>query len=52
MKYDILKHAKTLELDAILQKLASECASEDAYNMALEIVPQSDINIVKKYLGE
>ena len=52
MKYDILKHAKTLELDAVLQKLANECACEDAYNSALEIVPQTDINIVKKDLAE
>ncbi len=52
MKYDILKHAKTLELDAVLQKLAGECASEDAYNLALKIVPQTDINIVKTNLAE
>lgn len=52
MKYDILKHAKTLELDAVLQKVAAECASEDAYNLALEIVPQTDINIVKENLAE
>ena len=52
MKYDILKHAKTLELDSVLQRLAGECASEDAYNMALEIVPQTDINIVKRDLTE
>ncbi len=52
MKYDILKHAKTLELDAVLQKLANECASEDAYNLALGIVPQTDINTVKHNLAE
>lgn len=46
MKYDVLKHAKTLELDAVLQKLAGECASEDAYNLAIQIVPQTDINAV------
>ena len=46
MKYDVLKHAKTLELDAVLQKLAGECASEDAYNLAIQIVPQTDINTV------
>ena len=52
MKYDILKHAKTLELDTVLQKLANECASEDAYNLALKITPDTDINTVKSYLAE
>ena len=52
MKYDILKHAKTLELQTVLQKLAGECASEDAYNNALDIVPDTDINIVKRNLAE
>ncbi len=52
MKYDILKHAKTLELDAVLLKLAAETASEDAYNNALGIVPDTDINIVKRNLAE
>ncbi len=52
MKYDILKHAKTLELDAVLQKLAYECASEDAYNLALSIVPETSIDIVKRNLAE
>ncbi|MBQ8794093.1 MAG: endonuclease MutS2, partial [Clostridia bacterium] len=52
MKYDILKHAKTLELQTVLQKLAGECASEDAYNNALNIVPDTDINIVKRNLAE
>ena len=52
MKYDIAKHAKTLELDAVLLKLAAETASEDAYNNALGIVPDTDINIVKRNLSE
>lgn len=52
MKYDILKHAKTLELDTVLLKLAGECATEDAYNLALETVPQNDIDIVKTNLAE
>lgn len=52
MKYDILKHAKTLELDAVLLKLAAETASEDAYNNALSIVPSTDVNIVKRNLDE
>ncbi len=52
MKYDILKHAKTLELDTVLQKLATETASKDAYNNALNIVPDTDINIVKRNLAE
>ncbi len=52
MKYDILKHAKTLELDTVLQKLAGECASEDAYNLAFDIIPDTDINVVKRNLAE
>ena len=52
MKYDILKHSKTLELDAVLQKLAAECSCEDSYKNALAITPQTDINIVKKNLNE
>ncbi len=52
MKYDILKHAKTLELDIVLQKLANECASEDAYNNALSITPETSIDIVKRNLAE
>ncbi len=52
MKYEILKHAKVLELDSVLQKLAGECACEDAYNLALESVPQTDLNIVKRNLAE
>ena len=52
MKYDILKHSKTLELDTVLQKLANECASEDAYNLALSIVPETDIILVERSLAE
>ena len=52
MKYDILKHAKTLELDAVLQKLANECSSEDAYNFAISLTPDTDINLVKRSLSE
>ena len=52
MKYDILKHAKTLELDAVLQKLAAQCASEDAYNLAISITPDTNIDAVKSNLAE
>ena len=52
MKYDILKHAKTLELEAVLQKLAGETASEDASNNALALIPNNDINIVNRNLAE
>ena len=52
MKYDILKHAKTLELDIILQKLAGECLGEDAKNLAKSILPQTNINIVKNNLSQ
>lgn len=52
MKYDILKHAKTLELDDVFAKLAGETASEDAYNLALGIIPDTDIHTVKRNLAE
>lgn len=52
MKYNIQKHAKTLELDVVLQKLAAECASEDAYNNALAIIPKTNIDDVKHNLLE
>ncbi len=52
MKYDIKKHAKTLELDAVLEKLSCEAASEDARQNALNILPDTNINIVKRSLLE
>lgn len=52
MKYDILKHAKILELNAVLQKLANETSTEDASNNALQIVPSNDINMVKSNLAK
>ncbi len=52
MKYDILKHAKTLELNAVLQMLSNETASEDACQNALNIIPDTDINKVKKELSK
>ncbi|MBQ8740185.1 MAG: endonuclease MutS2 [Clostridia bacterium] len=52
MKYDITKHAKTLELQSVLLKLAAETASEDAYQGAIAITPDNDINIVKRNLTE
>ena len=39
MKYDILKHAKTLELDRVLEMLAAEASMPDAKQMALELTP-------------
>lgn len=52
MKYDIKKHAKTLEIDAVLHRLAAETASDDAYQNALNIVPDTVLNIVKRNLCE
>lgn len=52
MNYDVLKHSKTLELDAVLQKLADEASSEDAKVKALEIVPQNNMPSVKQLLSE
>ena len=52
MTYDIQKHAKTLELPAVLQKLSGETATEDARASALEIVPSNDLMQVKRDLAE
>ena len=52
MTYDIQKHAKTLELPAVLQKLSGETATEDARCAALQIVPSNDVVQVKRDLCE
>ena len=52
MEYNILKHSKTLELDAVLQMLAAQTATEDAHANSLNIVPDTDIKSVKRNLGQ
>lgn len=52
MEYNILKHSKTLELDAVLQMLAAQTATEDAHANALNIVPDTDIKSVNRNLGQ
>ncbi len=52
MKYDIKKHAKTLELDAVLQMLGNLASSDDAREKALQIVPNNNIDVVKRDLTE
>ncbi|MDO4608390.1 MAG: endonuclease MutS2 [Clostridia bacterium] len=52
MKYDIKKHAKTLELNTVLQMLSNETASDDARKNALEIIPDTQINTVKNNLAQ
>lgn len=52
MKYNIQKHANTLELGAVLKILAAQTSSEDAYNNALAITPETDINIVKRNIAQ
>ncbi len=52
MNYDIKKHAKTLELDAVLSFLANEAITDDAKQLALDIIPTNDIDEVKSLLSE
>ena len=39
------KHYKSLELDKVLELLASETSCRDAYNAALELRPETDIRL-------
>lgn len=52
MNYKFNKAIKTLELDKILQMLAEETTNSDAKENALSIKPETDINAVKRNLGE
>lgn len=52
MAYNFKKSLKTLELDKILQMLADEATNSDAKEMAVLIKPETDINAVKRSLGE
>lgn len=47
---DLKRCLKTLELDKILNFLADETALEDSYREALEIMPSTDFNEVKRLL--
>lgn len=46
------KNYKTLELDLILDKLASECSCDDAKDLARELKPSSDISEVELLLQQ
>ena len=52
MKYSIQKHAKTLELNSVLQMLANEAITEDAKDIALNIIPSTDILQVKSLMED
>ena len=52
MNYDINKHAKTLELTAVLAQLSEQASTADAKTKALLITPSNDIFEVKRYLSE
>lgn len=46
------KNFKTLELDIILEKLANECTCDDAKDMALGLMPCTDLNEVELLLSQ
>lgn len=52
MRYSVLKHMKTLELDRILGMLAEQTSLADAAAAALALVPKTDIESVKTALNE
>lgn len=52
MKYSIQKHANTLELCSVLRLLANEAITDDAKDMALNIVPSTDFNHVKSLMND
>ncbi len=46
------RHYRTLELDKILERLASQTTLEDARRMAVELDPQFDLNKVQQLLKQ
>lgn len=52
MEYNYIKHAKTLELNKILDALANEADLSDSAQMAREIVPSFDYDEVIYELGK
>ena len=52
MKYSVLKHSNTLELPAILEKLAFEATMPITKEKALSLVPENDITKIKANLKE
>ncbi|MCM1115648.1 MAG: endonuclease MutS2, partial [Clostridium sp.] len=46
------KNFKTLELDIILEKLASECSCDDARDLAVSLKPCSDLSEVELLLSQ
>ena len=51
-EYDILKHAKTLELDKVLQLLAAQTSTAAAAEKALEIIPSMDYKQARTLLTQ
>ena len=51
-EYDIVKHAKTLELDKVLQLLAAQTSTAAAAQKALEIIPSMDYEQVRTLLTQ
>ncbi len=52
MEYNITKHAKTLELDAVLERLSFEAQSEAAKETAKKLIPCNNFAEVKDNLAE
>lgn len=52
MSYNFEKHAQTLELPIILQKLSEMTSIPDAKEAAINLKPSFDINTVKYLLGQ
>ncbi|MDR1564033.1 MAG: endonuclease MutS2 [Oscillospiraceae bacterium] len=50
--YDTTRHYRAVELDKILEKLASHCAGEEAAQLARSLEPSSDLNIVASLLRQ
>jgi dsDNA-specific endonuclease/ATPase MutS2 len=48
MNYSIERYLKTLELDKILELLANEATLTDAKDMARELIPDNDVQMVEK----
>ncbi len=52
MKYSIIKHAKTLELDRVLLMLSNEAVTDDAKKSALNIMPSCNYETVVSLMRE
>lgn len=52
MSYDIMRSAKVLELNKVLQMLAERTSIDDAYKQALSLVPSTDFDTVSRLLKQ